>query len=81
MGAAGDLLRLTGGYIPFTKTKKNRMSTGDKRLSIKERYKNFQTYLVAYEEATLELFKKGYLLEEELPGIKALAKKNSQLIE
>ena len=81
MGAAGDLLRLTGGYIPFTKTKKNRMNTGDKRLSIKERYKNFQTYLVAYEEATLELFKKGYLLEEELTGIKALAKKNSQLIE
>ncbi len=81
MGAAGDLLRLTGGYIPFATTKKKRMSTGDKRLSIKERYKNFQTYLTAYEEATLELFKKGYLLEEELPGIKALAKKNSQLIE
>ena len=81
MGAAGDLLRLTGGYIPFATTKKKRMSTGDKRLSIKERYKNFQTYLVAYEEATLELFKKGYLLEEELTGIKALAKKNSQLIE
>ncbi len=81
MGAAGDLLRLTGGYIPFAKTKRERLKTGDKRLSIKERYKDFDTYFMVYEKATKELVKNGYLLKEEVNGILDLAKKNKALIE
>jgi len=81
MGSAGDLLRLTGGYIPFAKTKKQRMKNGDKRLSIKERYKDFAFYFAAYEKEALALFKEGYLLKEELDSILELAKKNRGLIE
>jgi len=81
MGAGGDLLRLTGGYIPFAKTKRERMKNGDERLSIKERYKDFEFYFAAYEKEASQLFKKGYLLKEEVEGILELAKKNKALIE
>ena len=81
MGAAGDLLRLTGGYIPFAKTKKERLANGDSRLSIKERYTDFSTYYLAYKQATDALVKNGYLLEEEVKGILELAQKNRGLIE
>lgn len=81
MGSAGDLLRLTGGYIPFAKTKKERMKTGDPRLSIQERYKNYEAYLAAYKIVTMDLVKSGYLLEEEVKGILELGEKNRGLIE
>ncbi len=81
MGSTGDLLRLTGGYIPFAKTKKKRLANGDSRLSIKERYSNFSTYLTAYTKAANELVQSGYLLEEEVQGILDLAQKNKGLIE
>ena len=81
MGAAGALLRLTGGYIPFAKTKKERRKNKDNRLSIKERYKDFETYFMSYKNATEDLVSQGYLLEEEIKGILELAEKNRGLIE
>jgi len=81
MGSTGDLLRLTGGYIPFAKTKKERLANGDPRLSIKERYNDFTTYLSAYKKATNDLVDNGYLLEEEVVKIIELAHKNKALIE
>ena len=77
----GDLLRLAGGYIPFARTKKERLQSGDPRLSIEERYPDFGTYFSQYKEKALELVEKGYLLEEELSDILELAVKNKKLIE
>ncbi len=81
MGASGELLRLTGGYIPFPKTKKGQRITKDPRKSIAERYANFDAYLTSYKKATDNLVQKGYLLEEEVKGILELAIKNRGLIE
>lgn len=81
MGAAGDLLRLTGGYIPFAKTKKERIANQDSRLSIEEKYGDFSTYYQLYKTATTKLVQEGYLLEEEVRGILELAEKNRSLIE
>ncbi len=81
MGASGELLRLTGGYIPFPKTKKERLASKDPRKSIEERYPNFEVYYSAYKKATEDLVQQGYLLEEEVKGILELAVKNRGLIE
>ncbi len=81
MGAAGALLRLTGGYIPFSKTKKKQRANNDPRKSIEERYPNFESYYSAYKKATDDLVQQGYLLEEEVKGILELAVKNRGLIE
>jgi len=81
MGADSELLRLTGGYIPFPKTKKERIKSKDSRKSIEERYTNFEDYYAAYKKATEDLVKQGYLLEEEVKGILELAVKNRGLIE
>ena len=40
---------LAGGYIPFAKTRAERLASGDPRLSIEERYPNLLTY---YSRAT-----------------------------
>lgn len=81
IGAKGALLRLTGGYIPFPKTKKERRMNDDPRKSVAERYTNFEAYLTAYKKATVELVQQGYLLEEEIKKILELAVKNKGLIE
>lgn len=81
MGAAGSLLRLTGGYIPFPKTNKEKRTTNDSRKAIEERYPNFDFYFEAYKRATNDLVQQGYLLEEEVKGILELAVKNRGLIE
>ncbi|MFK7981738.1 MAG: alpha/beta hydrolase domain-containing protein [Saprospiraceae bacterium] len=81
MGAGGELLRLTGGYIPFPKTKKERLKSKDPRKSIEARYANFEVYYSAYKKVTAELVQQGYLLEEEGKEILELAVKNRGLIE
>ncbi len=81
IGAKGALLRLTGGYIPFPKTNKEKQKTGDPRKAIEERYPNFDFYYAAYKRATENLVKQGYLLEEEVKAILELAVKNRGLIE
>ena len=81
MGAEGELLRLTGGYIPFPKTKKEQSKHKDPRKSIEHRYPNFEAYYATYKKATTELVQQGYLLEEEVKGILELAVRNRGLIE
>ena len=38
---------LAGGYIPFAKTRAERLASGDPRLSIEERYPSLQAYIAA----------------------------------
>jgi len=52
----------SGQYIPFAKTKAERLASGDPRLSIEERYENVETYAKLLEKAIDGLVKSGFLL-------------------
>ena len=41
---ANDGCEGAGQYIPFAKTKAERLASGDPRLSVEERYKTFEKY-------------------------------------
>ena len=52
----------SGQSIPFPKTKAERLASGDPRLSIEERYGNFETYSSLLHSAIDNLVRAGYLL-------------------
>jgi hypothetical protein len=52
----------SGQYIPFPKTKADRLESGDPRLSIEERYGNFETYSSLLQNAINSLVRSGFLL-------------------
>ena len=52
----------SGQYIPFSKTKADRLESGDPRLSIEERYGNVETYSSLLQNAIDSLVQSGYLL-------------------
>ena len=63
----------SGQYIPFPKTKADRLRSGDPRLSIEERYGNFETYSSLLRNAINNLVRSGYLLP---PDAEAAQNKN-----
>ena len=66
-GASGGTLR--GSTIPFAATRIERESTGDKRLSIEERYASKEQYLQLVKEAAEDQIDQRYLLEEDLESV------------
>jgi len=56
---------LPGSFIPFARTKAERLATGDARLSIEERYPTKETYVAAIKKAADALVGKRYLLPED----------------
>ena len=52
-----------GQFIPFAKTKAERIASGDPRLSIEERYGNIETYSALLRKAIDRLVQSGYLLQ------------------
>ena len=64
---------LTGQYIPFPLTKASRISTGDPRLSIEERYPTKADYVSAVGKAVDDLVRNRYLLAEDGDKFKATA--------
>src|SRR5207302_2096141 len=52
----------SGQYIPFPKTKADRIESGDARLSIEERYGNVGTYAALVQKAINNLVEAGFLL-------------------
>ena len=72
IGAAGELLSLQGGYIPFPLTAEARLAAKDPRSSVAERYRSYDEYEWRYLEAAEVLVKKRYLLAEDLPRLKTL---------
>src|SRR6266516_2509749 len=57
-----DGCEAAGQYIPFPKTKVDRIESADPRLSIEERYGNFETYAARFEQAVNDLVRRGILL-------------------
>jgi hypothetical protein len=63
----------SGQYIPFARTKADRLSSGDPRLSIEERYADVETYSSLLRNAIAKLERAGFLLP---PDAKAMLQKN-----
>ncbi|MFN7929660.1 MAG: alpha/beta hydrolase domain-containing protein [Blastocatellia bacterium] len=51
-----------GGFIPFAKTKAERMASGDPRLSLEERYKDHAGYVAAVKRGVEKLLREHFLL-------------------
>jgi hypothetical protein len=61
----GKQCTLSGGYIPFEKTKEERMGKGDPRLSLEERYKDHAGYVAAVKAAAGKAVSEGFLVRED----------------
>ena len=59
---AATAVRVSGQYIPFAKTKTERLASGDPRLSLEERYGNVKTYSTRLRSAVDSLVRAGFLL-------------------
>ncbi|MBS0203878.1 MAG: hypothetical protein JSS49_13315 [Planctomycetes bacterium] len=64
-GAEGQLVSLTGSYIPFPKSREERERLGDPRLSVHERYGSLDGYLQQFHKACDTLKAGGYLQDED----------------
>ena len=62
---ANDGCEAAGQYIPFPKTKADRMNSGDPRLSVEERYPSLSAYSSAVEKAIDDMIAKRLLLSED----------------
>jgi len=58
----GQVCGNSGGFIPFAKTKAERLASGDPRQSLEERYRSHDDYVAAVARAAAKLQREGYLL-------------------
>jgi len=65
-GGAEQMLYFAGATLPFARTRAERESTGDPRLSIAERYGSREDYLTRVRAAAQALAGERYLLEEDV---------------
>jgi hypothetical protein len=73
IGAPDELYSMVGSFIPFARTKAERVKTGDPRLSVEERYASKQAYLDQVEAAAHGLVQERYLLERDVASVVARA--------
>jgi hypothetical protein len=73
--AEDELCGLFGSYLPFARTKEERMRSGDPRLSLEERYKDLDDYVRKVSGAARSLVEERYLLPEDAARIIEKAKK------
>jgi Alpha/beta hydrolase domain len=59
------MCNLQGSFIPFARTKAERLAAGDPRLSIEERYPTKDAYLAAFKKAADDLIAKRFLLPDD----------------
>ncbi len=69
----GKQCTLSGGYIPFEKTKAERMEKRDPRLSLEERYHDHAGYVAAVKTAAEKSVSEGFLLREDADRLIAQA--------
>ena len=75
----GDLCDLTGMYLPFARTKAERLGTGDPRSSLEERYNTHERYVDKVEKASRKLMRDRLLLKEDYDRIVAEAEASAIL--
>ncbi len=81
IGAPDELLSMTGSWIPFPRTKMERESKKDPRLSIEERYESKSVYLEKITNAAADLEKQGFLLDEDVPKLRDRAAREWDFVE
>jgi hypothetical protein len=69
IGGTNEIVNLLGSYIPFARTKADRETRKDPRLSIQERYRDEDGYLAKLRAAAGELTKGRYLLPEDIDSV------------
>ncbi len=69
----------TGGYVPFAKTKAERLAAGDPRPSLEERYGTHEKYVALVREAAARLVKDRYLLKADADRLIADAEASNVL--
>ena len=69
IGAPDEMFSMQGSWIPFPRTKADRIRTGDPRLSIEERYAGRDAYLAKFEAAAKSLAAAAYLLPADVPKL------------
>ncbi len=74
----GQIQALGGGYIPFAKTKAERLAAGDPRLSLEERYVNHEGYVARVKAAAARAVAERFLLQDDADRIVAQAEKSSR---
>jgi hypothetical protein len=75
----GDLCGLEGIFIPFAKTRAERMVSGDPRLSLQERYHDHAGFVAAMKNASQQLARERYLLPEDADEWVAAAEQSDVL--
>jgi hypothetical protein len=61
----GQMCAFTGGYVPFAKTKAERLASQDPRLSLEERYGNQEGYVAAVRIAAEKAARERFPLRED----------------
>jgi len=75
----GRACGFAGGYIPFAKTKAERLAKGDPRLSLEERYKDHAGYVAAVKKAVERLLNQRFLLPEDAARLTRQAEESNVL--
>ena len=79
IGAETELLSLAGGYLPLPTNRELREHSGDPRLSLSERYANFDDYFARYQAHVSRLIEDRYILEEDRSRLENLAREHRGL--
>ena len=69
IGAPDQRVSFEASWIPFPRTKADRIKSGDPRMSIEERYKDRADYLARYTAALDELIKERWILPEDRAAV------------
>lgn len=75
----GKLCNYAGGFVPFAKTRAERMAKDDPRLSLEERYTDHAGYVAAVKKSADKIVAAGYLLKPDAERLVAEADKSNVL--
>jgi len=75
----GKICNYAGGMVPFAKTKAERLSNEDPRLSLEERYGDHAGYVAAVKAAARKAASAGFLLETDEKALVAAAEASDVL--
>ena len=76
----GKICTLSGGYLPFAKTKAERTALGDPRPSLEERYGTHQAYVEAVKAAAEKAVAERFLLRSDADRLVAEAEASDVLV-
>jgi hypothetical protein len=76
---AGGGCSLFGGYIPFARTTAERLTSGDPRPSLEERYRDHSGFVASVKAATARSQADGWLLSDDAARLVAVAEKSDVL--